>query len=85
MIKVIALVLTVIIAVVVLGSIGIVGVKTANYMIHQNFNFGEAIKWAFQDYTEWLSTIFVSAEALDERIEFEMTNKNIDVVACTAL
>lgn len=57
--------------------------KVSNY-IHRGFDFDTAVEWAIADIDELLG---INEEELktDDVIIYEMTNKNIDVVACTAL
>ncbi len=87
MIKVIAIILSVILVIGSLGTVGIVGYKTAGYMINQHFAFGDAIDWAWKDYTEIIGGFFDKAEAEDDGyFEYDITlNKYVEVVACTSL
>ena len=86
MIKAVAIVLTVVIAVVIVGSIGFVGVKTGENMINQKYAFGDAINLAWTDYTILVSKIFGYAEAEDGYFEYPITtNMYIEVKACTGL
>lgn len=81
-IKVISIVLVAVLAVAALGSIFTVGAETVKYMSRQNFSFSEAVKWAIADYRDWLNNLFSKK---DDIIEYEFTNKKVNVVACTAL
>lgn len=87
MIKVVALVLTAVIAVVVLGSFGFIGVKTGEMMINQKYSFGDAIGLAWTDYTIFLAGIIGNANAEDDGyFEYPITtNMYIEVKACTGL
>ena len=87
MIKAVAIVLTAIIAVVILGTVGYIGVKTGNYMINQKYSFGDAISLGWTDYTIFLAGIIGNAEAEDDGyFEYPITtNMYIEVKACTSL
>ena len=86
MMKAIAIVLTVVIAVVILGSAGFVGVKTGENIINQKYAFGDAISLAWTDYTILVSKLFGYAEAEDGYFEYEITtNSYVEVKACTSL
>ena len=86
MIKVIALVLSAIIAIVAIGSFGFIAVKTVMYMVNQHFGFGDAISWAWQDYCDFISGIFGKAKADPDYWEVDYTvNKCIEVKGCTSL
>lgn len=56
--------------------------KVSNYM-HRGFDFGTAVGWAITDIDELLG--INEEEPTEDVIVYEMTNKNIDVIACTAL
>lgn len=85
MIKVVAVILSVILVIGILGTVGIVGYKTIGYMTNQKFAFGDAIDWAWKDYTEIIGGFFDKAEA-DGYFEYPITmNKYVEVVACTSL
>lgn len=86
MIKVISIILAAIIVVGIIGSLGFIGVKTGLYMVNQKFNIGEALDWAWEDYTNFVMGIFETAKADQDYFEYDYNiNKNIDIVACTAL
>ena len=88
MVKIISLILAAVIAVVAIGTLGFLIVKTAGYMINQHFDIGTAISWSWQDYKNFVGGIFGGgAKAEDPNyFEYEITmNKNIPVVACTSL
>lgn len=87
MIKVVAIILTAAIAVVVLGSVGFVAVKTGENMINQKYSFGDAIGLAWEDYTIFLAGIIGNANAEDDGyFEYPITtNMYIEVKACTGL
>ena len=86
MVRIIAFVLAAVIVIGILGSAGFIIVKTVGYMVNQKFTIGEAISWAWQDYCEFISSIFGKAQAENEYWERDYTvNKYINVVACTAL
>lgn len=82
--KVVGIVMAIVIAVGIIGTIIGVGINVVHYMAKQHFNFKEAIEWSFDEYVEWLKKVnpIKTAEA-DEIYNF--TNKNIDVVPCTSL
>lgn len=83
-IKVISLVMACILVVGFLGSAIAIGANTVKYMSKQKFDFGEAIKWSFEDYRDWLNHIFDKNDE-NEPIEFGYTNRYVEVVACTDL
>lgn len=86
MIKAVAIVLTVVIAVVVLGSAGFIAVKTGQNMINQKYSFEDALSLGWTDYTILVSKIFGHAEAEDGYFEYPITtNMYIEVKACTGL
>ena len=86
MIRIIAVILAAVIVIGILGSLGFVVVKTIGYMANQHFAVGEALKWAWEDYTNFVTGIFGGAKADPNYFEYEYTvNKSINVVACTAL
>ncbi len=86
MIKVIALVLAAVVAVAAIGTFGFMVVKTVLYMVNQHFGFGDAVSWAWQDFTDFIGGIFGKAKADPDRWEADYTvNKYIPVVGCTSL
>lgn len=87
MIKVISIILAAILVAAIIGSLGFIGVKTGLYMVNQHFGIGEALDWAWTDYTDFVTGFFEKAEAESkDYYEYEYNiNSYIDVVACTAL
>ena len=87
MIKVVAIILTAVIAVVILGTVGFIGVKTGENMINQKYSFGDAIGLAWEDYTIFLAGIIGNANAEDDGyFEYPITtNMYVEVKACTSL
>lgn len=86
MIKVIAFVLAAVVAVAAIGALGFMVVKMIMYMTNQHFGFGDAMSWAWQDFTDFVGGIFGKAKADPDRWEADYTvNKYIEVKACTAL
>lgn len=83
MVKIVAIILTGIILVSILGSAIFMGVKMSGYMINQKFNFHDAWNWALQDLQNWIESIQPKTES--EVKEYPFVNQNIEVVACTAL
>lgn len=81
-IRFIVRVVAAIIVVVVLAGIIAVGMRTYVYMHNHNFDFGTAIKWAWEDL---LDTVRQEKIKNNDIESFEFTNKYIDVIACTAL
>jgi hypothetical protein len=85
MIKVVAIILSIVLAVGFLATVGIIGYKTIGYMVNQKFAFGDAVDWAWKDYTEMIGGIFEKAEA-DGYFEYPITtNRYVNVVGCTSL
>lgn len=87
MVRVIAIILAAVITIGILGTIGFVGVKTGAYIINQNFNISEALEWAWEDYTNFVTGIFEGAKGENDNYkEWEYTiNKYIEVKGCTSL
>ena len=38
-------------------TVGVVGAKTAEYMIRQHFEFQDALRWAMEDYNEIIEKV----------------------------
>lgn len=83
-IRIVAIVLAVVITLGVVCSVAFIGVKTAHYMIKQNFNFKDALTWSWEDYTKIIEKFIPFAKAESNEIDYNI-NKHIDVVPCTAL
>jgi len=56
--------------------------KVVNYL-NRGFQFDTAVQWAKEDMDMLLDINEETAD--DDIVVYEMTNKNIDIVACTAL
>jgi len=83
-----AVVVTIIAAVLILVilSVGYIGVKTIGYMKNQNMAFDMASDWACQDFKDLLRKNEDEETTNAEYWEYEYhVNENIAVVACTAL
>lgn len=83
LIRVISLSLAAILVVIFLGTTFAITERTISYMNRNNFSFGDALRWSIEDYREWSNSIFGEKE--DAIKYYDFTNKNVDVVACTAL
>lgn len=83
MIKVIAIILSIVISVVLIGSIGYMIVGSVINLINGQA-VGDAIATAWSNYTNFVLGLFGKAHA-EPDITFEFTNKCIDVVGCTSL
>ena len=84
--KVVAIVLAVVIAVGIIGTLIGVGIGVVRYMANQNFDFGTAISWSWDEYMEWLQKVNpIKVSNAEDVIVYEMTNKNINVVPCINL
>lgn len=82
-IKYITIVMVAILAVLVIGEGLVFGTRVYLYMTRQNFDFQTAVQWTWDSTMESIKSM--GKESDDEPIIIEMVNKNIDVVACTAL
>lgn len=56
-VKVIAIVMAVVIAIGILGTVAGVGVNLVRYMANQGFDFGMAMRWSWDSYVEWLEKV----------------------------
>ena len=81
--KVVAIVMAVIIAVGILGTIIGVGTNLVRYMVNQNFSFGNAFNWSWTEFTNWLATI--SPFKATAEMYIPMANQNINIVPCIDL
>jgi len=82
--KVMAIVMAVIIAIGILGTIIGVGTNLVRYMVNQNFSFGNAFYWSWNEFTNWLATVNPFKAATAE-MYIPMANQNINVVPCIDL
>ena len=67
-----------------LGSAIAIGERTYGYITRQNFSFGEALRWATEDYNDWVNATFYNKEEETTILEFPIANWNIEVTACTS-
>ena len=76
--KVIGIVVVVVLIVALAATAIGVGKNTIHYMSNQGFEFGTALEWGWNDYTEWLNDINpMKGEGTDEVKVYPMTNQNI--------
>lgn len=83
MIRIIALVLSIVISVVVIASVGYLIVKSVVNLFN-GLSIGDAVTNAWWTYRDFVLGIFGRAHA-EPDITFEFTNKCINVVGCTSL
>lgn len=77
--RIVVILLAIILAVGILSTIGYVGFKTIDYMISQGFEFGDALYWAWDDYTDlaW-KNIFGKVKAENQNfLGYDNVNRNV--------
>lgn len=86
MVRILAIIITIVVVVGILGTFGYIAVKTAGYMINQHFNFNQAWEWSWADYGEMMQNIFGKANAEEDYFEYTYTvNQYIDILPCVDL
>ena len=84
LIKFVAITLVATFMVVFLGSALAIGERAYSYMSRQKFDLPTAIEWAKDDFEDWFTSIWGNNDK-ETIISFDMCNKHIEIVACTAL
>ena len=64
--KIVGVIVSVILVLVIVVSIGFIGIRSLSYINDQNFGFGEALKWAWEDYINKIHGIFTQTTAENE-------------------
>lgn len=82
-IKFITIVMVAILAVLVIGEGLVFGTRVYLYMSRQHFDFQTAVQWTWDSTMESIKSM--RKESDDEPVVIEMVNRNIQIVACTAL
>lgn len=85
LLKVVGIVMVVVLAVGILGTAIGVGVNVVHYMAMQNFDFGTAVSWSWDQYVEWLKEHNPIKTANADVIEYKMVNRYVEVKPCINL
>ncbi len=78
-------ILAIILAVIIVLSLGFMIYKTGEYMIHQKFSFHDAWEWALMDLENVIDSLGFKADAEPDCIEYNIVNRFVDVMPCVNL
>lgn len=82
--KALSITVAIILVICILATVAGFGTKLVQYTTKQGFDWSTAAEWSWNEYIEWLKSIWPFVMEAEEQT-IPMANQYINVVACTDL